>query len=123
MRAGPDHRTNQHNAGPQAAHEAPVEKARQRGAARSAASLAAHGGSLFALTRRLLVVGLLLLAPGRSLFRLGCGRGDAVFRTQPDRSKGGAEPELRLLAYAALFSSPRHTLFTPTKLPLGTLPV
>ena len=111
MRADPDHDADNGDRGPQAEHHAPVEqpsKAPARAGFRAALA-AAFGRARLALARRL-VVFVVYFALGHGFLRLVLGSGgNAVLRRQAQFGERSAKAELRLLAAAALFPSPRHT--------------
>src|SRR6476660_3864837 len=112
MRADPDHDANYGDRSPQAQHRAPVEQAEQADAAAPirAPPAATSRHARLALARRLIVVIIVGFAFGRRFFGLVFDRHrNAVLRREAQFGKRGAKPELRLLAAAALFPSPRHT--------------
>src|SRR5450759_252051 len=111
MRAHPDHDADQRDRRPQPEHRAPVEQA-QDAAARVApgfALAARPGGARLSHARRIFVVGIGSFTFGRWFLRRLVVAGDAILRAEAQFRKRCGEPELRLPASAALFSSPRHT--------------
>src|SRR5271163_11766 len=118
MRADPHDDADGGDRRPQGQHRGPIEQAREAHTGTrfraSPGSAALAAGFVFA-RRRIVVVhlvrlALIRLAPGRRLLRLVFLAGwDTVLRGEAQTRERSAEPELRLLASAALFPSPRHT--------------
>ena len=119
MRADPDDDADRRDDGPQAEHRAPVEQA--------ARCRCAHGPWICACrcpgrARGLRSRG--ASSPASAALRLGDGffglsssAADAILRAEAQFGQRRGEPELRLLASAALFSSPRHTQTPLTPVP------
>ena len=118
MRADPDNDADRRDRAPQAEHRAPIEQAKRDrrapghfdlalAAARLARGLRSRGASSSSSS-------IVVLRLDDGFFGLLVfGGGDAILRTKTQFGKRCGEAELRLLASAALFSSPRHTR-TPT---------
>src|ERR1700744_2943496 len=106
MRAGPDHDADHRDRGQQADHRPPVEQAADTDPPRPPFGAAAACAWL-ALRWRLVIV-VLDRARGGGFFRFAFAVPDAVFQTEAQFGKRGAEPELWLLARTALFPPQRH---------------
>src|ERR1700686_4879316 len=113
MRADPDNDADHRNRAPQAEHRAAIEQAQQTNAraATGPTPAACPADARLALARGLVIVAVLIDDLGfEGLFLRLLFRGsDPIPRPEAQFGKRCAEAELRLLAPAALFPSPRHT--------------
>ncbi len=119
MRADPDQDADGCDHGPEAEHRAPIDQAAEAaaGAGPGLALAVRRLRARLAFARRIVagIAGLALC--GGFLLRLVAAAGDAVLRAEAQLAQRCGEPELRLLASAALFPSPRHTPTPPTPVP------